>query len=34
MIIHFAVGETILLSTVAGLFLIVSGIIMQQYLKT
>jgi drug/metabolite transporter (DMT)-like permease len=34
MIIHFAVGETILLSTVAGLFLIVSGIIMQQYLKS
>ena len=33
-IIHFAVGETILLSTVAGLFLIVSGIIMQQYLKS
>jgi len=34
LIIHFAVGETILLSTVAGLFLIVSGIIMQQYLKS
>ena len=33
-IIHFAVGETILFSTVAGLFLIVSGIIMQQYLKS
>lgn len=33
-IIHFAVGETILLSTVAGLALIVSGIILQQYLKS
>jgi drug/metabolite transporter (DMT)-like permease len=33
-IIHFAVGETILFSTVSGLFLIVSGIIMQQYLKS
>lgn len=33
-IIHFAVGEVILLSTVAGLALIVSGILMQQYLKT
>jgi drug/metabolite transporter (DMT)-like permease len=32
-IIHFAVGETILFSTVSGLILIVSGIIMQQYLK-
>jgi drug/metabolite transporter (DMT)-like permease len=33
-IIHFAVGETILLSTVAGLLLIVGGIIMQQRLKS
>ena len=33
-IIHFAVGETILFSTVTGLILIVSGIIMQQYLKS
>jgi len=33
-IIHFAVGETILLSTITGLILIVSGIIMQQYLKS
>ena len=33
-IIHFAVGETILLSTFIGLILIVSGIILQQYLKS
>jgi drug/metabolite transporter (DMT)-like permease len=33
-IIHFAVGETILLSTVTGLVLIVSGIVIQQYLKS
>lgn len=33
-IIHFAVGETILFSTVTGLILIISGIIMQQYLKS
>jgi len=33
-IIHFAVGEIILFSTVTGLILIVSGIIMQQYLKS
>ncbi len=32
-IIHFFVGETILLTTIAGLALIVSGILMQQYLK-
>lgn len=32
-IIHFAVGEAILLSTVAGLALIVIGIMWQQYLK-
>ncbi len=32
-IIHFAVGEAILLSTVAGLALIVIGILWQQYLK-
>jgi drug/metabolite transporter (DMT)-like permease len=32
-IIHFAVGETILPSTVAGLLMIISGIILQQYLK-
>jgi drug/metabolite transporter (DMT)-like permease len=32
-IIHFAVGELILLSTVTGLFFIVAGIILQQYLK-
>jgi drug/metabolite transporter (DMT)-like permease len=32
-IIHFAVGEPILLSTVIGLVFIVSGIILQQYLK-
>jgi drug/metabolite transporter (DMT)-like permease len=32
-IIHFTVGETILASTVAGLFLIVAGIVLQQYLK-
>ena len=32
-IIHFIVGETILLSTIMGLALIVSGILMQQYLK-
>ena len=32
-IIHFAVGEAILLSTVAGLALIVTGILWQQYLK-
>jgi len=33
-IIHFAVGEVILLSTVAGLGLIVGGILLQQYLKS
>lgn len=33
-IIHFVIGEIILFSTVFGLVLIVSGIIMQQYLKT
>ena len=33
-IIHFAVGEAILMSTVAGLALIVSGIVLQQYLKS
>jgi len=33
-IIHFVVGETILLSTVIGLFFIVCGIILQQYLKS
>jgi len=32
-IIHFAVGELILPSTVIGLFFIVAGIILQQYLK-
>ncbi len=32
-IIHFAVGETILPSTIAGLALIVAGILMQQYVK-
>jgi drug/metabolite transporter (DMT)-like permease len=32
-LIHFTVGETILLSTVAGLTLIIAGIILQQYLK-
>ncbi|MEI7499998.1 MAG: DMT family transporter [Bacteroidota bacterium] len=32
-IIHFAVGEPILFSTVIGLIFIVCGIIMQQYLK-
>ncbi|MCX6267028.1 MAG: DMT family transporter [Bacteroidetes bacterium] len=32
-IIHFTIGETILISTVFGLILIISGIIMQQYLK-
>lgn len=32
-IIYFAVGETILISTIAGLFFIISGIILQQYLK-
>lgn len=32
-IIHFIVGETILLSTIAGLALIVSGILIQQYMK-
>ncbi|MCX6285680.1 MAG: DMT family transporter [Bacteroidetes bacterium] len=32
-IIHLAVGEAILLSTIAGLGLIVSGILMQQYFK-
>ncbi|MEI6885574.1 MAG: DMT family transporter [Bacteroidota bacterium] len=30
-LIHFAVGEAILLSTIAGLALIVAGILMQQY---
>jgi len=29
--IRFAVGETILVSTVVGLMLIVSGILLQQY---
>ncbi len=33
-IIHFAVGEVILLSTLAGLALIVTGILLQQYLKS
>lgn len=33
LIIHFAVGETILLSTIAGLALIVGGILLQQYFK-
>ena len=33
-IIHFAVGEVILLSTVAGLALIVAGILLQQYLRS
>jgi drug/metabolite transporter (DMT)-like permease len=33
-IIHFVVGETILLPTVAGLVLIVAGIIIQQRLKS
>ena len=33
-IIHFAVGEAILWSTIGGLALIVGGIIMQQYQKT
>ena len=32
-LIHFVVGETILISTVAGLILIVAGILLQQYLK-
>jgi len=32
-IIHFTVGETILVSTIFGLFLIISGIVLQQYLK-
>jgi drug/metabolite transporter (DMT)-like permease len=32
-IIHFIVGETIFFSTVIGLVFIVSGIILQQYLK-
>jgi drug/metabolite transporter (DMT)-like permease len=32
-IIHFIVGETILLSTIIGLAMIVSGILLQQYLK-
>lgn len=32
-IIHFAVGETILVSTIIGLVFIVSGILLQQYLK-
>ena len=32
-IIHYAVGETITLMTVGGLALLVSGIILQQYLK-
>jgi drug/metabolite transporter (DMT)-like permease len=31
--IHFIVGEVVLISTVLGLFFIVSGIILQQYLK-
>jgi drug/metabolite transporter (DMT)-like permease len=33
-IIHFTVGETILLSTFIGLIFIVGGIIFQQYLKS
>ncbi len=33
LIIHFLVGETILLSTVTGLVFIVTGIVLQQYLK-
>ena len=32
-IIHFTVGETIYLSTIAGLVFLVTGIIWQQYLK-
>ncbi len=32
-IIHFTVGETIFLSTVVGLIFLVTGIILQQYLK-
>lgn len=32
-IIHYTVGEVILVSTIIGLILIVSGIILQQYLK-
>ena len=32
-LIHFIVGETILLSTFVGLVFIISGILMQQYLK-
>ncbi len=31
--IHFVVGEAILISTVAGLIMIISGIIIQQYLR-
>jgi len=33
-LIHFFVGEVILLSTVIGLIFIVAGIIIQQYIKT
>jgi drug/metabolite transporter (DMT)-like permease len=33
-LIHFVVGEAILLSTVIGLFFIVGGILLQQYLKS
>jgi len=33
-LIHFVVGEVILISTIAGLAFIVGGIIMQQYLKS
>jgi drug/metabolite transporter (DMT)-like permease len=33
-LIHFFVGEVILLSTVAGLVFIVGGIILQQYIKS
>jgi drug/metabolite transporter (DMT)-like permease len=33
-LIHFIVGEVILLSTVIGLLFIVGGIIIQQYLKS
>ncbi len=32
-LIHFTVGEEILLSTIAGLIMIVTGILLQQYLK-
>jgi drug/metabolite transporter (DMT)-like permease len=33
-LIHFFVGEVILLSTIIGLLFIVGGIIIQQYLKS